>query len=26
MFHSGYGDGMYPCYWGTSDNGKICCL
>lgn len=26
MFHSGYGDGMYPCYWGTNDNGKICSL
>ncbi|MCG3164829.1 MAG: hypothetical protein POELPBGB_00588 [Bacteroidia bacterium] len=26
MFHSGYGDGLYPCYWGTNDNGDICCL
>lgn len=26
MFHSGYGDGMYPCYWGTTDDGKICSL
>ncbi len=26
MFHSGYGDGHYPCYWGISDNGKICSL
>jgi hypothetical protein len=26
MFHSGYGDGFYPCYWGTSDEGKICSL
>ena len=26
MFHSGYGDGMYPCYWGTNDDGKICSL
>ena len=25
MFHSGYGDGVYPCYWGTND-GDICCL
>ncbi|MFT3823655.1 MAG: DUF4241 domain-containing protein [Chitinophagaceae bacterium] len=26
MFHSGYGDGMYPCYWGINDNGEICSL
>ncbi len=26
MFHSGYGDGMYPCYWGTNNDGKICSL
>lgn len=26
MFHLGYGDGMYPCYWGTNDEGKICSL
>lgn len=26
MFHSGYGDGMYPCYWGINDAGKICSL
>lgn len=26
MFHSGFGDGMYPCYWGTNDDGKICSL
>jgi len=26
MFHSGYGDGIYPCYWGTNDKGDICCL
>lgn len=26
MFHSGYGDGMYPCYWGTTNEGKICSL
>jgi hypothetical protein len=26
MFHSGYGDGIYPCYWGTNYDGKICSL
>jgi hypothetical protein len=26
MFHSGYGDGIYPCYWGTNEDGKICSL
>ncbi|MCW3090149.1 MAG: hypothetical protein JWP81_1218 [Ferruginibacter sp.] len=26
MFHSGYGDGLYPCYWGMNGEGKICSL
>ena len=26
MFHSGYGDGSYPCYWGINEDGKICSL
>jgi hypothetical protein len=26
MFHSGWGDGMYPCYWGKTDKGEICSL
>ncbi len=26
MFHSGYGDGVYPCYWGLNAEGKICSL
>jgi len=26
MFHSGYGDGAYPCYWGIDGRGKICSL
>jgi hypothetical protein len=26
MFHSGYGDGAYGCYWGIADNGEICSL
>jgi hypothetical protein len=26
MFHSGYGDGMYPCYWGISAEGNACSL
>jgi hypothetical protein len=26
MFHSGYGDGIYPCYWGISESNEICCL
>lgn len=24
MFSSGYGDGVYPCYWGMDSEGKIC--
>ena len=23
MFQSGYGDGMYPAYWGIDNNGEI---
>jgi hypothetical protein len=23
MFHSGFGDGSYPCYWGIDAKGKI---
>jgi hypothetical protein len=26
MFHSGYGDGVYPSYWGVTDGGDICSL
>lgn len=26
MFHSGYGDGVYPFYWGMTENGIICSL
>ncbi len=26
MFHSGYGDGLYPAYWGINKNGKIVSL
>jgi len=26
MFRSGLGDGTYPCYWGTTDEGKISSL
>ncbi|WP_425800796.1 DUF4241 domain-containing protein [Desulfitobacterium sp. Sab5] len=26
MFHSGYGDGYYPCYWGVDNSNKICSL
>jgi len=26
MFHSGYGDGMYPAYWGIDKNGEITSL
>jgi hypothetical protein len=26
MFHSGYGDGIYPSFWGTTDKREICCL
>lgn len=26
MFNSGFGDGVYPAYWGYDERGKICCL
>jgi hypothetical protein len=26
MFHSGYGDGRYPCYWGIAEDESICSL
>ncbi|MEL6559534.1 MAG: DUF4241 domain-containing protein [Bacteroidota bacterium] len=26
MFHSGYGDGFYPSYWGIDQNGKVVSL
>ena len=26
IFQSGYGDGVYPCYWGIDENGEICSL
>jgi hypothetical protein len=26
MFHSGFGDGYYPAYWGYDENGKIVSL
>lgn len=26
MFASGFGDGIYPSYWGKDANGNICCL
>jgi len=26
MFHSGYGDGSYPSYWGIDENGEIVSL
>lgn len=26
MFNSGFGDGVYPSYWGYDRNGKICSL
>lgn len=25
-FSSGYGDGLYPTYWGLDDDNNICCL
>ena len=24
LFHTGYGDGIYPAYWGLGKNGNIC--
>lgn len=26
MFHSGFGDGVYPCYWGIDEKEEICSL
>lgn len=26
MFQSGFGDGVYPVYWGLDENGEICQL
>ena len=26
MFNSGFGDGVYPAYWGYDPDGKSCCL
>ena len=26
MFHSGFGDGYYPCYWGLDKNGQLTAL
>ena len=26
IFASGWGDGVYPCYWGYNKDGKICSL
>ena len=26
MFHSGFGDGVYPSYWGLTTKGEICSL
>ena len=26
IFASGWGDGVYPCYWGYNNEGKICSL
>ena len=26
MFASGFGDGVYPCYWGFDANDAICCI
>ncbi len=26
VFSSGYGDGVYPSYWGVSATGELCCL
>lgn len=26
MFHSGYGDGVYPAYWGIDENGEVTSL
>jgi hypothetical protein len=26
MFHSGYGDGMYPAFWGIDESGEVTSL
>ncbi|RPD38412.1 DUF4241 domain-containing protein [Chitinophaga barathri] len=26
MFHTGYGDGIYPAYWGIGEDGTVCSL
>lgn len=26
MFHTGYGDGIYPAYWGLAEDGTVCSL
>lgn len=26
MFHTGYGDGLYPAYWGVAEDGTVCSL
>lgn len=26
MFNTGYGDGIYPAYWGVAKNGEVCSL
>ena len=26
LFHTGYGDGIYPAYWGLGESGNVCSL
>lgn len=26
LFHTGYGDGIYPAYWGLAENGNVCSM
>ncbi len=26
MFHTGYGDGIYPAYWGIAEDGSVSSL
>lgn len=26
LFHTGYGDGIYPVYWGLAEDGSVCSL
>ena len=26
MFNAGWGDGVYPCYWGMDEKGEVCSL